>query len=207
MTDIIKQRLIGSVLLLFVIGSAAYFLISNANNDNDVQKSIDLPTIEKTDFKSSIEPMAVEFIEDDQETLLDPHDLEKQNISDADKEEKTQTLLAPAPAPAPEPKVTTPTPEPSVIAKPANISKSEPSWLIQLGSFSVHSNAQALHDKVSKLGLEPKIEKISTQNKISYRVRIGPEHNKQRVDEIVAQLSTEFGIKPQVLLQQPEIKQ
>ncbi|RKZ95821.1 MAG: hypothetical protein DRQ40_02730, partial [Gammaproteobacteria bacterium] len=101
MTDIIKQRLIGSVLLLFVIGSAAYFLISNANNDNDVQKSIDLPTIEKTDFKSSIEPMAVEFIEDDQETLLDPHDLEKQNISDADKEEKTQTLLAPAPAPAP----------------------------------------------------------------------------------------------------------
>ncbi|RKZ78105.1 MAG: hypothetical protein DRQ35_06485, partial [Gammaproteobacteria bacterium] len=92
------------------------------------------------------------------------------------------------------------------ITKPAVVKKSESSWLIQLGSFSVKSNAQALHDKVSKSGLEPKIEKISSQNKVIYRVRIGPEDNKQRVDEIVGQLSTQFGIKAQVLLQPPETK-
>ena len=73
---------------------------------------------------------------------------------------------------------------------------------MQLGSFSIQANAQALHEKASKLGLKSRVEQSGT----NYRVRIGPEYNKQLVDTMAEKISKQLGIKPQVLLQQTKIE-
>ncbi len=191
MTDILKQRLIGSLLLLLVIGGAAIFLIDQTDNDDN--KTI---TIEKSDFTSSIEPMPMEFVEGDQEILLDPHQLEQQ----------TDMIGEMAAIPVPEKEVVEPVvaPNPVVVEKSSSVEKpaavtdsSKPSWIIQLGSFSVQANAQALHDKASKLGLKSRVEK----NGANYRVRIGPEYDKELVGNMAKKISKQLAIKPQILAQ------
>ena len=167
MTEIMKQRLIGALMLLAAIGAIALFLISNTSHDKNEQTDV----VEQSEFFSSVEPL-VQTIEVDQEILLDPHELEKQENNDTVDETITDTLSAPE-------KITSP------------IS----SWIIQVGSFSVQKNAEALHEKLSKLGFNSKVE----QNKNNYRVRISPDNNKQDVDEIVKKISNKLGIKAQVL--------
>ena len=69
------------------------------------------------------------------------------------------------------------------------------SWIIQLGSFGVKENAQALNDKLIKLGYNSKIE----QKDNHYRVRIGPESNKKTIDDMMTKISSQLKIKPQIL--------
>ncbi|MFW5450854.1 MAG: SPOR domain-containing protein [Methylophagaceae bacterium] len=191
MTDILKQRLIGSLLLLLVIGGAAIFLIGQTENDDEK-----IVTIEESDFTSSIEPMPVEFVEGDQEKLLDPHQIDKQ----------PDTVEEMAVRPVPEKEIVKPivAQVPVIVEKSSSAEKqvavtesSKPSWIIQLGSFSVKANAQALHGKASMLGLKSRVEK----NGANYRVRIGPEYDKQLVDSMAAKISEQLAIKPQVLAQ------
>lgn len=204
MTDIMKQRLVGSLLLLLVIGGAAIFLIGQTDNDD---KEIAIP--EESGFVSSIEPMPVEFVEVDHETLLDPHQLEQQS-SDIEEKLDDVSLLPTAEKEIVKP-IVTETLVPVIEEKSIAVEKetvvvevsSKPSWIIQLGSFSVQANAQALNDKASKLGLNSRVEKSDT----NYRVRIGPEYDKQLVDSIAEKISKQLAIKPQVLSQQTESKQ
>ncbi len=170
MTDIIKQRLIGALLLLIVIVAVASFLITKASYDNEEQSEV----VEEPEFISSIEPLIVDIIESEQEILVDPHQLEKQenNVEVTDK--VTDAL---------------PTPD-------SNLAQL---WIIQLGSFGVKENAQLLNEKLRKLGFDSKIEHQGT----NYRVRIGPEADKQLIDNIAVKISKQFKIKPQILSFKP----
>ncbi|MDH5357366.1 MAG: SPOR domain-containing protein [Gammaproteobacteria bacterium] len=181
MTDIMKQRLLGSLLLLCVIAVTAFYLVKNANNTSVSHEQV----IEQVEFVPTVEPITEETVDVSTE--------------------------------APEPVVDTPQPEQSPAVdsiegdtakvesiSPSNNSNAQQSWTIQLGSFSVQENAQALKDKASKLGYDVKIKQVITQDRSSYRVRIGPEYDRQQVDKIVNQLAAQLAIKPQVLLSNPE---
>ena len=106
MTDIIKQRLIGALLLLIVIVAVASFLITNAHYENK-------EVIEQPEFTSSIEPLVADIIEPEREILLDPHQLGNQenNVEIAD----TLTDTLPTPTPTTSPK---PTPTPATWPRP-----------------------------------------------------------------------------------------
>ncbi|NQZ54673.1 MAG: SPOR domain-containing protein [Piscirickettsiaceae bacterium] len=202
---IMKQRLIGSLLLLLVIGGAAIFLIGQTNNDDK-----QIVTINNSSFVSSIEPMPIEFVEVDQETLLDPHQLEEQQNMDRTKENRDESVAVVSASDLDNNRVEVTTAKTSISEEKTAFAEKEiptvdpekPSWILQLGSFSIQANAQALHEKASKLGLKSRVEQSGT----NYRVRIGPEYNKQLVDTMAEKISKQLGIKPQVLLQQTKIE-
>ena len=205
MVDEAKQRLVGALLVLSVIIIAAFFLVKNANNNVEEQSVLVLPELEST-----IETVDDNVIISEQETLIDPHKLGDDVVAAAKAQfnEKPVTLkkvvvakaVEPIKAKAPIIKVVKPVKEivPAPKAKVDN--KNRPQWLIQLASFGVQANAQALQKKVKTLGYESTIQAIeNSQGKMVYRLRVGPESNKQTVDTIVSKVKQHLKLTPQVI--------
>ena len=226
MADMTKQRLVGALLVLFVILIAATILVKNANDNVAETTEVDLPV-----FESSIESAESEVIETEQEALLDPHDLgadvaaaiEDTAVKEAleVKAEPIQQVIeqakqAVAPVTAvetkpelvkekvvvskPEPK---PTPKVVSVPEPKTVVTKEdtgPKWLIQLASFGVKDNALALQKKVKKLGYQSDIQSAkNSQGKLIHRVRIGPETDNKQVDVIVSKVKQHLKLSPQVI--------
>jgi cell division protein FtsN len=62
-------------------------------------------------------------------------------------------------------------------------------YLIQVGSFKDHREADQQRANLALLGIESRVEKVTIDNTQTwYRVRIGPEKDKRRVETILARL-------------------
>lgn len=73
-------------------------------------------------------------------------------------------------------------------------------YLIQVGSFRDRAEADQQKANLALLGVESRIEKVTIDNDQTwYRVRIGPERDQRRVENILARLE-ENGIKALVMM-------
>lgn len=168
MTDIMKQRLIGSFLMLLALTIIAIYLMQSAHQSQSVDNVI-------TEAEST--PLTVvEYSET--EDLIEAK-LETTATID------TITMSEPVDEPIPE--------------EEKLVDTSQPAWLIQLASFSVEKNAQSLLSRVNKLGYKANIDSVKTKNGQLYRLRIGPEYERDRVDKMVKDLSEKLKLKPQVI--------
>ncbi len=61
-------------------------------------------------------------------------------------------------------------------------------WALQLGSFSNESNAEVMRDKLRKKGYTSYVHEVKQSGKVIYRVRIGPELDRQQLEKIKAKL-------------------
>ena len=59
----------------------------------------------------------------------------------------------------------------------------ELAWVVQVGSFSNSKNALALRDKLRKKGYRTFVESIKTDSGKMYRVRVGPELDKAKIEK------------------------
>ncbi len=59
----------------------------------------------------------------------------------------------------------------------------ELAWVVQVGSFSNSKNALALRDKLRKKGYRTFVESIKTDAGKMYRVRVGPELDKAKIEK------------------------
>lgn len=223
MADLLKQRLIGALLVLSIIIFIAVYLVNNAT-DNDPSAA---STIKQPEFTTSVESLPVETADVVEEALVDPHDLQQkvttavvesapiQEITSTVKatvnetvatiekkaDEKVQVVLVEK-RKAIE-KVTEPT-KPVAKVEPKQVEKVEAKvnkeqWLIQLASFSQKPNALALQAKVKQLGLTANIEHVGSV----YRVQVGPESNRDSAEKLAAKLASELKLKPQILTLKP----
>jgi len=227
MADILKQRLIGALLVLSVIIIVAFFLVKNAT-DNSVGNT---PTIQQTEFTTSVESLPIEVADVAQETLVDPHSLiQEEPASALIVESKPNQISIPAvkkildkEVDAIETKVTAKLAEESekvakiiepvkpvemvkqvekALAKQVDkVTVNKEQWLIQLASFSQKPNAIALQSKVKKLGLTANIEHAGAV----YRVQVGPEDSREVAEKLAAKLADELKLKPQILTIKPNI--
>ncbi len=78
------------------------------------------------------------------------------------------------------------------VAKPA---KPIQSWALQVGTFSSESNANGFRDKLRKAGHPAYVEKTTSGEKTSYRVRVGPELDKKRVEALKTRFKNEWQIE------------
>jgi cell division protein FtsN len=73
-------------------------------------------------------------------------------------------------------------------------------FLIQVGAFRDRKEAEQQKANLALLGIESRIEKVSSDiEQVYYKVRIGPETDQRRVDNILARLS-ENGIEALVVM-------
>lgn len=75
-------------------------------------------------------------------------------------------------------------------------------WALQLGSFSKEANAEAMRDKLRAKGYASYVDVLKKPNRTSYRVRIGPELDKQHLEKIKIELSKKEKMKG-MLVQHP----
>ncbi len=81
------------------------------------------------------------------------------------------------------------------VKRPSNVGKSPTAWVVQAGSFEQEANANAIRDKLRKSGYPAFVETVDGQNTPLFRVRIGPELNRERAERQLAKLEETFGIK------------
>lgn len=61
-------------------------------------------------------------------------------------------------------------------------------WIVQLGSFTDEENAQSLNKKLREAGYPAFVEPLKRNDKISYRVRVGPEIKRSEADKLLKKL-------------------
>ena len=221
MTLIQQQRLLGAVLLVCLIGVIAWFLLDTVEQNQPAQ-----PQEEPIAFDSVIEPIPedVEVVEPVEEAMLDPQGLSQADAEDepqtSTETEKASTVSAesspePEPAPKPEPKAA-PDPEPAPVpqtepdteqqkpeSQPAATSTAEPKWVLQLASFSVRENADALSAQLKQMGYDPMIETISNAGTLIYRVRLQPVTDRIKLQQTAQTLSQKLKLNAQILQHNP----
>lgn len=72
-------------------------------------------------------------------------------------------------------------------------------WALQTGSFSEQSNAQVMRDQLRAKGYAAYIDEQKSSDGKAYRVRIGPELDRERVEKLKLKLESEDKIAGMVV--------
>ena len=72
-------------------------------------------------------------------------------------------------------------------------------WMVQVGSFSSHENASKIVEKLRAAGYNTHLEPAQVKNRKVYRVRIGPEIDRNNADTIAKDVSKKFFVNAKVL--------
>jgi len=171
-------------------------------------------------FISSIESVSegdIEVISNESEALIDPHNLSStatatdlkpvtestvppvavQTVAAVVEKPLAATIEKPVVATVEnkkQDKVTSPSPQ----VTHSDITVSE-SWFLQLGSFSVKKNAQALQKQVSALNYQTTIQASESNKGTRYRVRIGPDSDKTSLEKASKLLNKKLRLQSQIV--------
>ena len=86
---------------------------------------------------------------------------------------------------------------------PRSESKSDSQgWVVQVGSFKKKDNARTLRDRLLAAGYAAFQEKGGDARAPIYRVKVGPEKNRERAESIRKKLRSEFKLKA-IVIKQP----
>ncbi len=72
-----------------------------------------------------------------------------------------------------------------------------PAWAVQLGAFSIRAKAEQLVAELRKRGYAAFVLEYRATGQVLYRVRVGPEQDRERAAEIAARLAKD-GFQPVV---------
>lgn len=127
-------------------------------------------------------------------------------------------VVSPAPTPKAAPKqAVTPTPKPTVTPKPAPIPKpvvattpkpapvvkaeqaATTAWVVQLASFSVKANADALSLQAKEMGYKSVIESGESSSGKVYRVRLEPIADKEKAQAVANTINQKLKLTTQVM--------
>ncbi len=114
-----------------------------------------------------------------------------------DRESREVAPAAAAPKPvAPAPAATRPSDRAAEAPPPAAVSQS-PAWAVQLGAFSSREKAERLVANLRKRRYSAFLLEYRASGQVLYRVRVGPEQDRARAEEIAARLAKD-GFQPVV---------
>ncbi len=85
-------------------------------------------------------------------------------------------------------------PEPSKMAAKSKLKEPDNAFALQVSTVTIKDNAYALRDKLRKAGYSAYVEARTKNGKTSYRVRIGPELDKSRLEKMKATVKKEQGL-------------
>ena len=88
--------------------------------------------------------------------------------------------------------------QPVAEAEPVATPKSQSSinaWALQVGSFNDEANARVLRDRMRANGYAAYIHEQKSRDKTQYRVRIGPELDRSRIDRLRDEIASKEKIK------------
>ena len=108
------------------------------------------------------------------------------------------------PATAAQSKPVPPQPKPLFAAsKPVTTSSAGAAWIIQAGVFSSGANAQTLVGKLRSGGLTANLSTVHSGGSTLYRVTVGPDVSRARMESLVPRVSQIAGVSAKVISYNP----
>ncbi len=204
MDDGLKKRLLGATVLvsLAVIFVPMLFEKEPADDSGMNESKIPLPPEDR--FSSSILPLENEDLSTPPAQITPLKQLgEESGPSSNDsgkilelKPEKRSEIVSPVESVALDTTQETNPPEQeerlSKLAIPTGSQIRVPSWVVQVGSFSNRVNADKIANELKKKGYPTFIEQADINGNTVFRVRVGPEKNKPKAKQMLAQLDLDL---------------
>ena len=197
----LKERIIGAtVLVLFVVLVVPVFLDGPSNSGEVISEQVPLPGQTGDEHQTIVlnrdrtEP--VPSVSNNKVSSNNPTAAEPQEEKEQPEQQEQEQLAPPAsiPEPIPEPAQE----EPVIVAKVVEPASSTGMWAVQLGSFGNKENADKLAADLKKLGFAAFRSQLSTDSGQLYRVRVGPQKDRESAEAVAAALS-KAGQKGQVV--------
>lgn len=208
MSEVAKQRLVGTLIVFLAIIICAFFLVKNANKHAEVKNEQITPA-----FNLNIETVDDNVVMDELEILVDPHNLtntmpfnvkvekiDKLEVNPTSANSKKLTLKKPNVEKEAIVKVMKSSKEIVPVQKSKKKNTNQAKWIIQIASFRVIGKAQTLQIKVRALGYKSSIEPVkNSEGTTFYRLRIGPELDETVVSIIVRKIKQHLDLTPQII--------
>jgi DedD protein len=183
MTNLIKQRIVG--LLLVLIAGIVFLpdlLDGEKEQTKEEFKKIPIrPEVEESPIVSDFPteevlnaikkaPQVIEIKADDEteQDVADAKSIESKPVED----QKTKTVLTKV-VPV----------KPIIEVKPVKADFKKDAWILQLGSFKHKGNVDALEKRLKKAGFKVFIRPIETKSGILSKVFVGPELDRKDLEE------------------------
>jgi len=186
--DILKQRLVGA-LILIALGVVFWPIIFVEQGSKPLGETTHIPV------RPSVDTQALEAPGKEGLRSSPPIEMEKE-VEPADVPEEPQ--LAPQGArPAPPPAVVTTRTQAPV--KPALDANGVPiGWILQVASIGNPEKAEQLRRRLVDMGYKAYVKKIKSGDAVLLRVYIGPKFERARLEEIKIKVDAEFRVKSMV---------
>ncbi len=210
----LKQRLIGAAVLIALAVIFLPMLLDGTGRREQVSMKMEIPPEPQYNFEQPLPPA---LPDDPQRTGGAQAALTQDHTEIKPQTEHESQSVAPAkPAPSPTPtppaalqpesgwtqaKAVQPETKSRTQAKPAPAQHTE-GWVVQVGSFRKQGNALVLRDKLRAAGYTVFTEKGGDSRKPVFRVKVGPEAQRDRAVALQAKLKSRENLKGIVLRQQ-----
>ncbi|MFO7594464.1 MAG: SPOR domain-containing protein [Pseudomonadota bacterium] len=188
-----KQRLVGAVILVSLAVIFIPMLLDGEQEGGIPMFGSNVP--DNPDYR--FEPLEIPLepvkpIPEEKPRLIDkPEPSESQSAT----EEEAAKEPEPTPARPVEDETPQETPAPAVVEAAPQTDEAPVGWVVQVGSFSKSQNALSLRDKLREQGFSAFVEKLKVDQKITYRVRIGPELKRSDAEALLDRLQSEMQMK------------
>jgi len=194
--DILKQRLVGA-LILVALGVVFWPIIFVEPGERSSPGRVEIPPPPLIDT-SPIEPPG-------QGDLRASPEVEPEaGMAQAQETPLAEGVLdANAPVPS-----AASTPEPGARSTPPQQPALDSSglpvgWILQVATVSNAAKADELRDTLLASGEKAYVKKLETGGKVLYRVSIGPNVERARLERIQPQIDTRFGVKSLIVRYAP----
>jgi DedD protein len=181
----VKERLIGALILIALIVLLVPELLTGPHEERGSGTrdggAVQTYTIDLTAPASQTAPAASRIQQAPPEPAAAPTDQPTETVS-------VEAVPEPAsaqPAPA---KATTQKPPAAVSTASSASGAAESAWAVQLGSFASEANAQRLANELKARGYKAFVSRIDSGSRTRYRVRVGPEQERARAENLAARL-------------------
>lgn len=209
MNDQLKKRLIGAVALVAALVIFLPMLLEKDAEKVPGSKSVPSSSLDKSAFASKTLPLpsesgkkpgVVQPMIEPPPVFVPPREQLTESLADTQAGAKTPEKAAPEKAkPVQQAK---PQAQPAKPPAPAAATGSGESWAIQVVSFSTKDKADALAAELKGARMGAFVQPVSAGGKTLYRVRIGPDKDRARLESLLGQLQTRSStaaLKPQIV--------
>jgi DedD protein len=205
MDEAAKRRLVGAAVLVALAVIFVPMLVEQ-DADDDLGDPIVIPEPPSFDEDASDGGLAAEDALPEPEDLMMPLPTPEPPASAAEPAEPAETVRAEQPAPTEarpdDTKQVAAPPErpaqPAASAGPKPVPKGVSAWVIQVASLGSPEAARGLQDELRAKGYPAFVEQATVRGQRYYRVRVGPEIERARADQLAKRLASDTGNDPLV---------
>ena len=208
MNDILKQRLVGA-LILVALGVVFWPIIFVEPGDISRDERAGIPPRPAVDTRPMVSPDMVGLrpspeIEARQDpSAQEPAPQPQREPGDASADESTVDSLEPSPAAV----VQEATPAEQEASRTRSEAPERPTldadglpvaWILQVASVSTVEKADELRQRLVALEHKAYVKRIKRGDKNLYRVYVGPKFERARLERIQGQIDQEFGVQSMI---------